>query len=451
MHRRDCRAPTRWRAPLVAAAVLVTSAGTASVAAADSTVVVLRLEGAIGPGAVRYLARGLSEAARRDAELVVLEVDTPGGTLVSLRDMVGLLTSAKPPVAVYVVPPGARAASAGFFLLLAADHAAMAPGTNAGAAHPVMIGGRDESAAKDSPMIDKAVNDIAAFARSVAAQRGRPIELAEQAVRKSRSFSAREAADARLVDAVVASRAELIAGLDGRALTRFDGRPDRIDVTSARVDVVRPSTQERLLMAIGHPVIAYLLLIAGIVGLAVELFSPGLIVPGVVGAIALLLGLYAVSVLPVSLVGAALLVIGLGLVVAEAFVTSYGLLAAAGLASFVFGSFMLFDTGGGLHRLSPAIVLPVGLVLGAIVLVLGSRALKAHRAPSRAGGDALIGQLAEVVAPLVPNGMVAIHGEYWRARAAESLSPGARVRVVGVSGRELQVEAVDHPAKEERT
>jgi membrane-bound serine protease (ClpP class) len=195
-------------------------------------------------------------------------------------------------------------------------------------------------------------------------------------------------------------------------------------------------------MAIGNPMFAYFLLMGGIVGLAVELLHPGLVVPGVAGAIALLLGLYALSVLPVNLVGAGLLVVGLGLLIAEAFVTSYGVLGAGGLACLVLGSFMLFEPGQGIERLSPAVVLPVALVLGATVLVLASRAVRAQRAPSRAGAEALVGVEGEVVAPLAPDGMIGIRGEYWRATAAAPLPRGARVRVVAAAGRELRVEPV---------
>lgn len=422
---------------------LLLGCGGAAAGAAPGPVVVLPLRGSIQPGSARYLERGLSEADRRGAELVVVELDTPGGMLVSLREMTGAITSSRPPVAVLVTPAGARAASAGFFLLLAADFAAMAPGTNTGAAHPVALGGRGRDTNEESPSAEKAVSDTAALARALAVQRGRPVALAEQAVRSSRSFSAREALDAGLIDAIASTRGELLHEIDGRTLRRFDGRPQEISLASPSVQVIAPSAGERVLMAISDPLIAYLLLMVGIVGLAVELLHPGFIVPGIVGAISLLLAFYALSVLSVSFIGLALLALGLALLVAEAFVTSFGLLAVAGLACFVLGSLMLFGGRGGDLRLGLAVVLPVALVLGAIVLALASRVVRTQRAPRRTGAQALVGLEGEAVVPLAPTGMIMVQGEYWEAAAPAPVPRGAKVRVVAASGRRLEVEAAD--------
>jgi membrane-bound serine protease (ClpP class) len=421
------------------------------VAAAVTPTIVLEFHGSIQRASRRYLERGLAEAAKREATLVVIELDTPGGTLIALREMTAAITSAAVPVAVYVTPAGAHAASAGFFLLLASDYAAMAPGTNAGAAHPVALGPASKTDGKAGVEEQKAVNDAAALARSLAAQRGRPVKLAEEAVRTSRAFSAREALQAGLIDSVATSREQLLAELDGRLLRRFDGRQQQVATKPVAIQVLAPTVAERLLMKIADPEIAYLLLMLGGAALLIELLHPGLIVPGIAGGIAVLLALYAFSVLPVSFVGGALLAAAFALFVAEAFVTSFGVLAIGGFVCFVLGSLMLFDASEQPMRLSLAVVLPIALVVGATVLVLVSRVVKAGRAPSATGVEALIGTEGDVVAPLSPAGIVFVHGEYWDAIAPTPLSRGARVRVVGRSGRELVVESVGASVGKEGT
>lgn len=403
--------------------------------AAGARVVVLALDGAVEPASLRYLERGLDEAARRGAALVLLELDTPGGLVTSLRKMTSAITSSPVPVVAYVTPPGAHAASAGFFLLLASDVAAMAPGTNTGAAAPVSLGG-DEA---EGAAAKKATEDVAALARALAQQRGRPVGAAEAAVREARSFGAAEAVKAGLVTLVAKDRAALLEALDGQTVQRFDGRATRLDLSSPTVETIAPTLGERALMTIAHPEIAYLLLLVGLLGLLVELTSPGLVVPGVVGAIALLMALFALSVLPVSLVGVLLVVAALALFVAEALVTSYGLLAIAGLLTFVLGSLMLVDApwpgaGVGLET-----VLPSALVLGAATVFLITRAVRARRLPPTTGLEALAGEEGEVVEALAPQGKVFVHGEYWDAVADEVLPEGARVRVIGVEGRLLHV------------
>jgi membrane-bound serine protease (ClpP class) len=445
----DRRLPDVGRAwcalALTLATATVTSAPTAAV---EGATIVLRLDGSIQAASGRYLERGLAEARKRGAALVVVELNTPGGTLLALREMTAAITSATVPVAVYVTPAGARAASAGFFLLLASDYAAMAPGTNAGAAHPVALGRRGAAGEKAEPEARKAINDAAALARSLAAQRSRPVKLAEEAVTDSRAFSAREALDRKLIDSGAPSREQLLAEIDGRTIHRFDGREERVVLRPEAVEVLPPTLAERVLMKVADPEIAYLLLMLGGAALLIELLHPGLIVPGVVGGIAVLLALYAFSVLPVSFVGASLLLAALALFVAEAFVTSFGFLAIGGLLCFVLGSMMLFETGEQPVRLSLTMVLPVALVVGTIVLVLVSRVIKARRAPSPTGAQALIGTEGEVVVSLGPSGTVLVHGEYWDAVAPSPLSRGARVRVTGVSGRRLSVDTAGSATEE---
>jgi len=430
---------------VLVAAVWVSSTGGASAGA--PRVVVLRLDGAVQPASLRYVERGLQVAAERGAELVVLELNTPGGTLVSLRSMTAAITRSQVPVAVYVTPSGGRAASAGFFLLIAADVAAMAPGTNAGAAHPVTLGGRPGTGAEKEKSPDaeiaKAVEDAAALARSLAAERGRPVEWAEKAVRESLSYSADEARRHGLIDVVATERSALLERIDGRTIRRFDGRTHVLGLGGAEVSTIERTVAERVLMVIGDPQVAYLLLLLGFLGLMVELFSPGAVVPGIAGGISLLLALYAFSVLPVS--GAAILLIaaGIGLLVAEAFVVSHGLLALTGVASFALGSLMLIDTPIPQWRIGLGLVLPTAAVLGAASLLLLSQAWRLRRAKPRSGLEAMIGEIGEMTSGIDASrgeGTVFVHGEYWTATSERPLPGGARVRVERVEGRRLRVE-----------
>ena len=395
----------------------------------------LDLDGAIDPGSVRYVERGLAEAERRGAALVVLRLDTPGGLVTSLREMTRAITSSPVPVVVYVAPSGARAASAGLFLVLAADVAAMAPGTNIGAAHPVALGG-----GTDDTSMDKATQDAAALARSLAAARGRPTEAAERAVLDSISYSAVEARERGLVDLVVGSEAELLAALEGRIIRRAGGE-ERLALGELRAVELPPTPGERFLMTVADPTVAYLLLVLGALGLVIELLTPGGMIAGISGAIALLLGLYGLSVLPVNVVGVVLLLLGIGLLVAEAFVTSFGLLAATGAAAFVLGSLLLFDDirAPGMHGPGLGLVVPVAVVFAAATLFLATRAARVRRRPGLTGVEALLGAEGTVVQPLDPEGMVFVKGEHWTARADAPVGAGERVRVVGVAGNRLEV------------
>lgn len=405
-------------------------------------VVLLTLDGAVQPASLRYLRRGLEEAAERRAEAVILRLDTPGGLVTSLRDMTSAIIESKVPVVVWVAPPGARAASAGFFLLLAADVAAMAPGTNTGAAHPVPIGQREDA---DETAATKAANDVAAFARALAAQRGRPVELAEEAVLDSRSFAVEEAAREGLIDVVAADLPALLGLLDGRVVTRVGGELDRLDVAGARVVAIEPTWAERLLMVIADPSVAFLLLTIGMLGILAEILSPGAVVPGVLGGICLLLALYALSVVPVNWVGALLLAAALGLFVAEALVTSYGLLALAGLICFVLGAMMLVESPvPGVASIGLGLVLPTAVLFALVIVFLMTRVVRARRAPAVTGLEALVGEVGTAMSPLEPEGLVFVHGEYWHAISSPGPVPsGARVRVVRVEGRTLGVAPVE--------
>ncbi len=421
---------------ILAASLLLLILG--PVARASQRVVILTLSDSIQPASLRYLERGLGTADAAGAAVSIIELDTPGGLLTSLRRMTTAITTARRPVVVYVTPSGAQAASAGFFLLMAADVAAMAPGTNAGAAHPVA----GEGAELTKTMAEKVTNDAAALIRSLATRRGRSSEWAEKAVRKSLSYTEREALEKKLIDVVANDRGELLKWLNGREITRFDGRTEKLDLSAPEVVTVAPSASDRLLSVIAHPNIAYLLLLLGMVGIYFELSHPGVVLPGVLGGVAILLALFALSVLPVNYVGVLLILLGIGFFVAEVKVASYGLLTVAGLASFVLGSLMLIRSPFPALRVGLAVVLPTAVAVAFVVIFLLTRVLRSHRKPPVTGAEGLAGEVAEVVAALVPDGKVFVHGEYWDAHSSAPVAAGGRARVVRVVGKKLEVEPV---------
>jgi membrane-bound serine protease (ClpP class) len=309
-----------------------------AVPAFGGEVVRMRVEDTIQPASQQFIERALAEAVERDAALVVMELDTPGGLVDTTRDITTAITTSPVPVVVFVNPPGARAASAGFFILLAADVAAMAPGTNTGAAHPV--GGQGENLPED--VRDKVTNDAAAMVRSLAEQRGRNPETAERTVIESISLTAEEALEEGLIDLIATDIHDLLEQLNGLEVTRFGGDAETLDLDELQMVEIEPSFAERLFSVLANPNIAYLLMALGALGLYVEITHPGGILPGVVGVIFLLLGLYSVSVLPISWAGVALIFVAVMLFILEVKVTSYGLLTVGGVISFVLGSLMLF-------------------------------------------------------------------------------------------------------------
>ena len=403
---------------------------------AGQRVVILTLSDSIQPASLRYLERGLEVADSSGASATIIELNTPGGLLTSLRQMTTAITAARRPVVVYVTPAGAQAASAGFFLLMAADVAAMAPGTNAGAAHPV--GGEGAELAKT--IAEKVTNDAAALVRSLATQRGRSAEWAEKAVRDSTSYTEREALEKKLIDVVSNDRGDLLKWLDGRTVKRFDGRSEKVETTAAEVVVVAPNTGDKLLSVIAHPNIAYLLMLLGLVGIYFELSHPGAILPGVLGGVALLLALFALSVLPVNYVGVLLILLGISFFVLEVKVVSYGLLTVAGLVSFIFGSLMLIRSPFPALRVGLAVVLPTALAVAFVVIFLLARVLRSYRRQPLTGAKGLVGEFGKAAVALEPSGKVFVHGEYWEAISRAPIPKGARVRVVKVVNLLLEVE-----------
>ena len=403
-------------------------------------VVRMRVEDTIQPASQRYIERVLKEAENRQAELVVLELDTPGGLIDTTRDITSAITTSPVPVAVFVTPAGARAASAGFFILMSGDVAAMSPGTNTGAAHPV--GGQGENLPDD--VREKITNDAAAMVRSLAEHRGRNAATAARTVVESISLTAEEALDEHLIDFVVADDAALLAKLNGYELTRFDGTTDVLDLAQPTMVDIEPTFAEQLFSVLANPNVAYLLMALGALGLYVEITHPGGILPGVVGVIFLLLGLYSVSVLPVSWAGVALIFVALMLFVLEVKVTSYGLLTIGGVISFVLGSLMLFDGPIPAMRVSMGVVLPTAVVVALLTGFLLTRVLRAHRQRPMTGREGLVGEEGRAIGDLAPDGKVAVHGEYWDARVVGGpVRDGGVVRVVKVGEHRLDVVVYD--------
>jgi membrane-bound serine protease (ClpP class) len=394
----------------------------------------------IHPVSAEYMVDTMARADRAGAALVVFTLRTPGGLVDSTRQIVSAMLEAKTPVAIFVGPAGARAASAGFILTMGADIAAMAPGTHIGAAHPVSGGG----AAMDETSSKKAAEDVAAYVRTLATHRGRNVALAAEAVNESRAFTEDEALGARppLIDLLAADVPDLLQKLDGRTVTRFDGSTTTLHTANAEVVDIQMSLRQRVLSTIAHPEIAYILLSLGTLGLTIELWSPGAILPGVAGALCLLLAFFALQVLPFNLVGLLLMLLGLVLFALEIKVTSYGMLSIGGLVSLTFGSMMLMDTSVPELQLSLTVILPVVLGFSAIAGFLVRLVLQSQRRPATTGTEGMLGETGKALTAIGPSegGQVQTHGEIWRAVSAEPIAPDARVRVTRVDGLTLTVQ-----------
>lgn len=399
------------------------------------TVVELKLTEIVHPVSADYILRGLEHAQQTQAQAVLIVLNTPGGLETSMRKIVDRIIHSPVPVIVYVSPSGARAASAGFFILLAADVAAMAPGTNTGAASPVLFGGPP----MDETLKKKITQDAAAYLRGFAAKRGRNAELAEKAVTEAKSFTDREALAGKLIDLVADSREALLEKLHRRELTRFDGRKQSLELIGARIEPIAMTQRERFLTRILDPNIAFLLFIFGILGLYVEFSHPGLILPGVAGGILLILALFALHLLPVNYAGVLLILLALVLFALEAKFTSHGILAAGGVAAMVLGSLMLVQAPIPEMRMKWQVILPVTLAFAAITVFLLQLVIRATRQQVTTGTEEMLGSTGTALTDLTPEGQVSVHGEYWRARAPSRVAAGTRVRVTALDGLTLIV------------
>ena len=405
----------------------------------DVIIYVAEVDALIHPVSAEFIRQTINQANAADAALIVLTLRTPGGLVDATRAINTSIIESETPVVVYVGPSGTRAASAGFLITIAADIAAMAPGTHIGAAHPVAGTGQ----AMDETMAKKAASDVAAYARSLASQRRRNIELAEKAVTESQSFTEEEALQAEppLIDLIAADLDELLDQLDGRKVTRWDGNVVVLRTTNAIIERVEMNWRQQLLSAVAHPQVAVLLFSLGTLGLTIELWNPGGIFPGIVGALSLLLAFFAFQILPINYVGLLLILFGLALLMAEMLTATYGLLAAGGIVSMVLGSLMLVDSALPEFQLGWPFILSSTFALGLIVSLLARLGVRAQLVRPVTGRSGMIEQLGRAMDPIVAGGagMVSTHGELWSATSDEDIREGDEVLIVAVDGMQLTV------------
>jgi membrane-bound serine protease (ClpP class) len=396
----------------------------------EREVMIIELEGAIGPATATFLKRGLEKGEDKGAVLVIIRLDTPGGLASSMRTMVKAILNSRVPVVVYVSPQGAGAASAGVMVTVAAHVAAMAPGTNIGAAHPVTAGGKD----MEKTMTEKVVNDMASYGRGIAQQKGKNAEWVEKAIRESVSITADEAVKKNVVDLVAKDVDELLKLLEGREITLREGK---IILKTAGLAKTRykPGVRDRILKTISDPNIAYILMMIGLAGLYFELSHPGVIFPGVIGAISLILAFYSFQTLPVNYAGLLLIALAIIFFIAEIKVTSYGALSLGGLISLTLGSIMLFDD----LKVSLKLMAPTVVLVGGFFVVVSTLAFRAYRTQPKSGKDGLIGEIGLVKEDIDPEGLIFVHGEYWRATAGEKIEADEKVEVEGADGLMLRV------------
>lgn len=407
-------------------------------------VMVGNVQGAIGPATTVYIKRLIREAETADARCLILTLDTPGGLADAMREIVQAIFASRVPVVTFVHPEGARAASAGAIIALAAHVSAMAPGTNIGAAHPVSIGS-DPDADLDGVMEEKVTNDAAAYARSIAQRRGRDVEWAERAVRESISSTAEEAVAARVVDVIATDVEDLLTRIERRRVD-VAGAKQRLAVAGAAVVDSPPSLRERFLARISDPNIAYLLMLAGVFGVIFELQNPGSILPGVVGAVSLLTAAFALQMLPVNWAGAALILLALVLFILEVKVPSHGILTIGGIVAMVFGSLMLIDSQLPFMRVSLAVIIPSVLTTAAFFLFAVGMGVRAQRRRVTTGHEGLVGEEGTARGNVdASGGSVFVHGEFWNAESEAPIAEGSRIEVVRVDGLVLKVRQKPSP------
>ncbi len=428
------------RQKIIVAAALWLMTIAAGVARAD--VLHLKLEDQITPASADVIESAIARAERDNASALIITLNTPGGLESSMRQIVSRVTSSRVPIVVYVAPSGARAASAGFVILISADVAAMAPGTATGAAHPVLIGGGEMG----KTMEEKIVNDAAAFVRSIAEKRNRVPQVAESAIRESRSFTDREALENHLIEIIARDEWDLLAQLNGRAVTRFDGSQKTLRTANEKLTPFTPTFRQRLLMWLADPRIAFVLFAIGLLGVYFEVQHPGLVAPGVIGAVAMVLALYGFHMLPINVTGALLIAVAIALFALEAKVQSFGVLGFGGVVAAVIGSLILIDVPNPELRLPLGLVLAVVIPFALILIVMVRLALRARSARVTTGMAGMIGLRGRAETAIEPEGRVFVRGELWRAHSQTKIAAGESVRVVGVNGLTLEVDLAERDA-----
>ncbi|MFC7048289.1 NfeD family protein [Emcibacter nanhaiensis] len=455
------RGRQRWLSALLISLLLLLLKAPVPLYAGQGDVTLLDIKGPIGPAVSDYVVRGMEQAEQEGNPLIILRLDTPGGLDNSMRDIIKAIMTSPVPVACFVAPGGGRAASAGTYILYACHISAMAPGTNLGAATPVQIGGLPtpaqpkgsagegaKPAAEHPGLEDKAINDAAAYIRSLAEMRGRNADWAERAVREAVSLSAAKALEMGVIDILATDIPDLLAQMDGRSV-KLGTDIVTLKTSGLAVRVAAPDWRTELLSVITNPNVAYILLMVGIYGLIIEFWNPGTILPGVTGAISLLLALYALQLLPVNYAGLALILLGLVLLIAEMFVPAFGVLGLGGLIALVIGSIILIDTDVPGMAISIPIIGSIALVSGLLLLGIMYMAIKAWRRPVTTGPEALVGAPGEVIDWSGGTGHIRIRGEVWKARGPEKLPGHSRVKVTDLEGLRLVVEQVQNSEQKE--
>ena len=402
-----------------------------NVQAEQNSAMVIELEGTINPGTAQFVIKGLKRAEASKHKLVIIRLDTPGGLDSSMRSIVKAILNSSIPIVVYVAPRGARAASAGVMITIAAHVAAMAPQTNIGAAHPVSADGKEIN----KTMSEKVVNDMVAYVRSIAKDRGRNQEWVEKAIRESVSITADVAVKEKVVDLVARDIDDLLSLLDGKEIVLNKGKV-KLETKGLKLIYVSPGWRDRVLNTISNPNIAYVLMMIGMAGLYFELAHPGGILPGVIGSISLILAFFAFQTLPVNYAGLLLIALAIIFFIAEIKVASYGLLSVAGLISLILGSIMLFED----VRVSLKLIMPTTVMIGGFFIIIAFLAFRAYRRKPTSGMEGLIGETGVVEERIAPVGLIFAHGEYWKATSTEVAEQGEKVRVIGSRGLELIVE-----------
>lgn len=393
----------------------------------------IRVESVISPSSADYIVSAIQEADKENVAALVIELDTPGGLDTSMRVIIKEMLAAKTPLVVYVAPSGARAASAGAFITMAANIAAMAPGTNIGAASPVAMGGQ-----MDKTMERKVTNDASAYMRTIAEKRGRPIDLAEEWVRKATAKTETEALKAKLIDVVSPKLADLLEAIDGRVVTTAAGKV-KLETKNAVVHSEEMNLREKILKIITDPTIAYLLLILGLAGLYFEFSTPGAILPGVLGGISLILALYAFQQLPINYAGVLLILLAIVMFIAEIKVVSHGVLTLGGIAAMILGSMMLINTPAPYMRISVGAIIGTAVGTAAFFLFVVGAGVRALRSRTTTGVEGLIGEIGVVRSRLAPRGQIFLRGELWNAESEGEVEVGESVRVTGMDGLTLRV------------